>query len=353
MGRKTGTKLLICILFLHLILGIPDLLLHTSVTHAGSAEVFHDTFEDAAGNNGLAYRDHVGVVPSVYGDPMDDNGHVIRMNIDSGTVWNELKRYMPSSLSGDVLLQYRVWLKSTTNGPVPRIYDATTPIGQILFNGGNLVLQTDGALPVLPNGENVQLNQWVDVSLELNTSSHEYTAWVGTKPDNVTYYPMLSHGDTVNTISFIEEGTDAGLYLDNVTAAIITETLPTPTPTPTPFVFHDTFEDAAGNNGLAYWDHVGVVPSVYGDPTDANGHVIRMNIDSGTAWNELKRFMPSSLVEMCCCNTVFGSKAQRMGQYREFTMRQRQSVKFCLMAATWCCRQMGHCPYCPMGRTFN
>ena len=264
-----------------------------------SPYVFNDTFEDAAGNNGMGFWDPVGSPSTVVADPADANGHAIQMNINAGTAWNELKRYMPTPLSGDVLLQYRLRLKDLTqdNKPIPRIYGDTGVIGEIVYNsGGGFLIQSPGANHVLPGGDTVASNQWYDLSIEFNISTHEYTAWVGTKPVSVSYYPMLSNGNTVETISFIEPGTDAGLFLDDVTATLMPTATPTPTPssTPSPYVFNDTFEDAAGNNAMGNWDAVGSPPTVVADPQDSNGHVMKMNINTGTAWNELKRYMPTA-----------------------------------------------------------
>ena len=158
MRRTTISKTMIFFLLLQLMVGFPPIHFNPSIATAAPDVIFNDTFEDSAGNNTMGFWDPVGSPSTVVADPADANGHVIQMNINSGTAWNELKRYMPSPLSGDVLLQYRLRLKDLTqdNKPIPRIYGDTGVIGEIVYNsGGGFLIQSPGANHVLPGGDTV------------------------------------------------------------------------------------------------------------------------------------------------------------------------------------------------------
>lgn len=211
-----------------------------------------DTFDNAAGNNGLAGW---GII----------NGSVI--NIGGSNYALQLTNPNPFSVSDtrgtsgplqgsevDISFQFNL-ANNQLAVALPQLFDTSTEFGELDIVNGQLTLQHDGTSTVIPGGNTIASDTWYTVSLNLNTTTGQYTAWVGSKPASPTFYNFIASANALTQVGFDLPANDtSGLILDNLEIGTTTYTVAPAPPSSVTDITSSTYQVNDGTNTLTVYN---------------------------------------------------------------------------------------------------
>ncbi|WP_439593784.1 discoidin domain-containing protein [Microbacterium sp.] len=164
-----------------------------------------DTFDNAAGNDtlggwGLPYG---GSVVTVSG-----SNKALKIVNSGENAFDQSRNFAP--VSGTVRVTERMLFTNLSSlKSAPRIFGNADLIGELRLQNGQLLISNGGSWAVVAGGGAIAPNVWYDITVEVDTDTDTYKAWVGTAAPSGSH-PLLTPASSVSGIAYVLPQSDTG-----------------------------------------------------------------------------------------------------------------------------------------------